>query len=105
MSQLFFDPFVYQRSLIEAATHGGFMDGLVFGFSQRDAHNVRASEHRLGHFLEFVFEIGHIVLKLFDAIILRPAYVRRLDTDLLVAELPASASSTGSVGRAAPRRA
>jgi len=52
---------VYQRGLVEAAADGEVADGLVFGLSQRDAHNVRALEDRLGYFLELVFEIGHIV--------------------------------------------
>ena len=51
MPELFLDPFVDQRGLVEPAAYRGIVDCLVFGLSQRDAHDMRALKDRRGHYL------------------------------------------------------
>lgn len=62
--QLLFDPFVYQRGLVEAPAHRGVADGLMLGLRQQDAHNVRALKHWFRYLLELVLEVSDIVLLL-----------------------------------------
>ena len=61
VAELFFDPFVDQRCLIEAARGCGVPDCLALISGKRNAYNMGALKHRFGHFLECVLEVGHVV--------------------------------------------
>src|SRR5712692_6562407 len=62
VAELFFDPFVDQLGLVEAARRGGLSDCVVLVSRERHAYDVGSLKDRSGYFLELILEVGDIVM-------------------------------------------